>query len=184
MLGVQCFVETSLALTLRAESMRSFFPRLIEAKTMRFFILSMTWIALAIPITTSEAHDTYNPAFTPAPVGIAKATPVVVTPVDKANRIVVYTASWCGPCQRLKPVLISLKQEGYQVVYRDIDRDAERLQYAYTAVPSIFYLHDKTVIKKETGYRSKEQIKKTLVRDQRSHAEHPAVVASVVSLSR
>jgi thioredoxin 1 len=91
----------------------------------------------------------------------------------KANRIVVYSASWCRPCRQLKPVIGSLKDEGYQVVYQDVDKDNDQLKYKYTAVPTIFFLCGEVVIKKETGYRSKRHIKKMLMLDvKRAPAKH------------
>jgi len=76
----------------------------------------------------------------------------------KADRIVVYSASWCIPCQRLKPIVKSLKQEGYRVEYFDIDKDSDKLKYDHRAVPTIYFLRGETVVKKETGYRTREHI--------------------------
>ena len=87
---------------------------------------------------------------------------------EMADQIVVYSATWCGPCQRLSPVLQSLTQEGYKVVHRDVDRDIDALKYEYGAVPTIFFVRNNVVIRAETGYRSKEQIKQTLMPDSQS----------------
>jgi thioredoxin 1 len=87
---------------------------------------------------------------------------------EMADQIVVYSATWCGPCQRLNPVLQSLKQEGYKVVHRDVDRDIDALKYEYGAVPTIFFVRNNVVIRAETGYRSKEHIKQTLMPDSQS----------------
>ncbi len=104
------------------------------------------------------------------------ATTVSASPRDgKANQIVVYTASWCSPCQRLKPVLMSLKKEGYKVVYRDVDRDSDKLSYPYDVVPTIYFVRNDVVIKKETGYRTKEQIKKNLILEVGSEPLEPAI---------
>ena len=80
----------------------------------------------------------------------------------KADRVVVYSASWCGPCQRLKPILATLKREGYRVEQFDIDKHADKLKYDHKLVPSIYFLRGDTIVKKETGCRSKEHILKTL----------------------
>ena len=87
---------------------------------------------------------------------------------EMADQIVVYSATWCGPCQRLNPVLQSLTQEGYKVVHRDVDRDIDALKYEYGAVPTIFFVRNNVVIRAETGYRSKEHIKQSLMPDSQS----------------
>ena len=83
----------------------------------------------------------------------------------KADRIVVYSASWCAPCQRLKPILSSLKHEGYQVEYFDIEKDNDKLKYEHRSVPTIFFLRGESVIKKETGYRTRDHIVRMLRSD-------------------
>jgi thiol-disulfide isomerase/thioredoxin len=125
-----------------------------------------TAVSLVIAATASAADVRHHRVTTPA---AASHVPIVtqvshVAPVGKANRIVVYSASWCAACQRLKPVLASLKHEGYKVEYRSVDENPDQLKFAYTALPTIFFLRGESLIKKEIGYRSKEHLKKNLVR--------------------
>lgn len=120
---------------------------------------------------TAAAADTYQDRLSTrhqartAPL----ATPASYSvPAVKANRIVVYSASWCGACQRLKPVLASLKQEGYKVEYRSVEKDPDQLKFSYTALPTIYFLSGKSLLKKEVGYRTKAHIKKSLVRESKA----------------
>lgn len=49
---------------------------------------------------------------------------IVVTeqcPEDKADTLVVYSATWCGPCVAMAPHWVTLRAQGYKVVYIDID---------------------------------------------------------------
>lgn len=46
---------------------------------------------------------------------------VEACPVDKADTLVVYSATWCGPCQAMKPYWVTLRAQGYKVVYIDVD---------------------------------------------------------------
>lgn len=39
----------------------------------------------------------------------------------KADTAVVYSARWCPPCQFMRPIWGQLRDEGYRVVYIDID---------------------------------------------------------------
>ena len=92
-----------------------------------------------------------------------------------ADHIVVYSATWCMPCQRLKPVLGSLEKQSYNVIHRDIDRDTAELQFEYHAVPTIYFVRNNVVIKTETGYQSMEKIKQTLMPDSRREPDKPSI---------
>ena len=87
---------------------------------------------------------------------------VTKTSAHKADQLVVYSASWCPPCQRLKPVLQALQQEGYRVVSRDVEKESDQLKYDYQRLPTIYFLAGEEVVKQETGFRDKEQIKESL----------------------
>jgi len=42
-------------------------------------------------------------------------------PADKADTLIVYSATWCVPCQASKPQWVLLRSQGYKVVYINID---------------------------------------------------------------
>lgn len=42
-------------------------------------------------------------------------------PADKADTLIVYSASWCSPCIASRPQWVLLRAAGYKVVYIDID---------------------------------------------------------------
>ena len=101
------------------------------------------------------------------------------TPTDKADTVVVFSATWCGPCQVMKPIWKSLKKDGYRIVY--IELDTNEIHYAeedeYTAeelatwrkldhrsVPTCYLWNSTTekVIRKHVGLRTKGTIEKDL----------------------
>lgn len=115
-------------------------------------------------------------------------TDSVVAPEGKAEKLVVVGATWCGPCRSLKAsTLPALKAQGYDVEYLDIDNDAEKLAEKYSnikrvdgepqkynefkGVPSIFYIRDGMIIKRETGYKTANHVKKTLWKEETSTVE-------------
>lgn len=55
----------------------------------------------------------------------------------KADAIVVYSATWCIPCQKLKPVLLKLKKLGYRVCVRDYDK-IKAGEFRPEKVPAIY----------------------------------------------
>ena len=58
--------------------------------------------------------------------------------------IVDFTATWCGPCQRIAPILdeIAKEYEGKVVVYKvDIDKNEELARaFGISSIPAILYI--------------------------------------------
>ena len=58
--------------------------------------------------------------------------------------IVDFTASWCGPCQRIAPILESLAKEydGKIVVYKvDVDKERELAKaFNVSSIPAVLYI--------------------------------------------
>ena len=49
-----------------------------------------------------------------------------------------FTATWCGPCQRFKPIMQELSSEGYHVATLDIDVHKDLAeQYNVRSVPTV-----------------------------------------------
>ena len=58
-----------------------------------------------------------------------------------ATHLVVYSAKWCGPCQRVKPKFLKLKSLGYRVEIRDYDKIPSG-EYRPKSVPEIHLFKD------------------------------------------
>lgn len=80
--------------------------------------------------------------------------------------IVDFTATWCGPCQRIAPVLDELAAEydGQIVIYKvDIDKERELAKaFNISSIPAVLYipLDSEPVI--TIGSRGKEKFKKEI----------------------
>lgn len=80
--------------------------------------------------------------------------------------IVDFTATWCGPCQRIAPVLDELAAEydGQVVIYKvDIDKERELAKaFGISSIPAILYipLDGEPVI--TIGSRGKDKFKKEI----------------------
>ena len=80
--------------------------------------------------------------------------------------IVDFTATWCGPCQRIAPILDELAAEydGKIVIYKvDIDKERELAKaFSISSIPAVLYIpmDGEPVI--TIGSRGKEKFKKEI----------------------
>ena len=77
--------------------------------------------------------------------------------------LVDFSATWCGPCQMLAPVVDALAEEleGQVAVY-NVDEDANSdlaMQYRVMSVPSLLLFKDGQVAGQTVGYQSAGEIK-------------------------
>ena len=89
------------------------------------------------------------PAATPTPAPIVAPTP---KPASKPAlpQLAAFTATWCGPCQRAKPIVDQIEKAGLADVVRvDIDKQPDTArQYQVSSVPTfILYRVGKEVLR-------------------------------------
>lgn len=75
-------------------------------------------------------------------------------------------ASWCGPCQQMKPIFKELETEmngSYKFAEVNVDdaRDIS-IKYAVTSVPTFLFIKNGQIKGKEMGYMSKEDLKQKI----------------------
>ena len=77
--------------------------------------------------------------------------------------LVDFSATWCGPCQMLAPVVDALAEElAGQVAVYNVDVDANpdlAMQYRVMSVPSLLLFKDGQVAGQIVGYQSADEIK-------------------------
>ena len=77
--------------------------------------------------------------------------------------LVDFSATWCGPCQMLAPVVDALAEEleGQVAVYNvDVDANSDlAMQYRVMSVPSLLLFKDGQVAGQTVGYQSAAEIK-------------------------
>lgn len=81
---------------------------------------------------------------------------------DKPVVIDVY-ATWCGPCQQMKPIFTELAEEfvgrcKFAALNVDEVRDLS-IMFGVTSVPTFVFYNNGEIHSKETGYMSKEALK-------------------------
>jgi len=70
-----------------------------------------------------------------------------------------FTAEWCEPCKKVKPVVEEMKKEGFQ--FQMIDADYEQLlvkQFKVSSIPTFILLEDGKELNRISGAKTKDQL--------------------------
>tara|TARA_R110000803_G_scaffold2472_3_gene8412 strand:+ start:1541 stop:1786 length:246 start_codon:yes stop_codon:yes gene_type:complete len=74
------------------------------------------------------------------------------------KKILYFSASWCGPCKTLGPIMESLSG---QINYEKIDVDQNQdlsIKYGVRNIPTLILLKDGEAVNRMTGLQPKQQI--------------------------
>ena len=81
------------------------------------------------------------------------------------NHIFYFTADWCNPCKRTKPIVEELNRESADVRFQMIDVDTEGelvRKFDIKSVPTFIVIKDGQEIKRATGAKTKEQLEELM----------------------
>ena len=70
-----------------------------------------------------------------------------------------FTADWCNPCKKTRPVVEELKKEGFQ--FQMIDVDYEQLlakQFQVKSIPTFILLEDGKELDRVTGAQTRKDL--------------------------
>ena len=74
-----------------------------------------------------------------------------------------YSASWCGPCKMVKPIVKSLQEEGLNIEMVDIDdNQVVASNKQIYSVPTFILYDDGVEIGRVSGVPSKEDVREWL----------------------
>ena len=70
-----------------------------------------------------------------------------------------FTATWCGPCQRFKPIMQEVANEGHSVQFIDVDQSQDLAQqYNVRSVPTVVIEENGVEVDRIMGAVSKQQV--------------------------
>jgi thiol-disulfide isomerase/thioredoxin len=74
------------------------------------------------------------------------------------SHVLYFTAEWCNPCQRTKPVAEELKRDGViDFMFIDADSETELVQkFGIKSVPTYILIKDGEEVKRMNGAKTKE----------------------------
>jgi len=70
-----------------------------------------------------------------------------------------FTADWCQPCQKVKPIVEEMKKEGFQ--FQMVDADYEQLlvkQFKVSSIPTFILLEDGKELNRISGAQTRDQL--------------------------
>jgi thiol-disulfide isomerase/thioredoxin len=75
------------------------------------------------------------------------------------SHVLYFTAEWCNPCQRTKPVAEELKRDGIiDFVFVDADTELELInKFSIKSVPTYILIQEGKETKRMSGAKTKEQ---------------------------
>ena len=74
-----------------------------------------------------------------------------------------FNATWCGPCQQMKPHVDKLNKEGYSIESVDIDENPTLAESANVrGVPTIAIYENGKLVESIVGYQDKDFLQKRI----------------------
>ncbi len=75
------------------------------------------------------------------------------------SHVLYFTADWCNPCQRTKPIAEELKRDGL-IDFQFIDADSEMelvKRFEIKSIPTYILIEDGKEVKRMNGAKTREQ---------------------------
>jgi thioredoxin 1 len=70
-----------------------------------------------------------------------------------------FTADWCGPCKKVRPIVEELTKDGYSFQIIDVDIEKELVKkFEITSVPTFILFKNEKSIKRISGAQTKNQL--------------------------
>jgi thioredoxin 1 len=78
------------------------------------------------------------------------------------KHVLYFTAEWCNPCKKVRPIVDEINREGSDVRFIVVDADSEielAKNFGVKSVPTFILIKDGEEVSRLTGAKTKEQLK-------------------------
>jgi thioredoxin-like negative regulator of GroEL len=76
------------------------------------------------------------------------------------GEVLFFNATWCGPCRQMKPIVKSLRHQGYHLRDVDVDRHRELAEkYGIRSVPTFVFLENGNEVNRFSGGTTSEHLR-------------------------
>ena len=70
-----------------------------------------------------------------------------------------FTADWCGPCKKVRPIVQELINDGYSFQIIDVDIEKELVKkFEISSVPTFILFKNEKSVKRVSGAQTKNQL--------------------------
>lgn len=72
-----------------------------------------------------------------------------------------FTADWCNPCKKMKPIAEEIDRDFIDIAFTFIDADSERelvTKFGIKSVPTLILIEDEKEVNRLTGAKTKEEL--------------------------
>jgi len=70
-----------------------------------------------------------------------------------------FTADWCGPCKKVRPVVEDMMREGFHFQVIDVDIEKELVKnFEITSVPTFILFENEKLVNRISGAQTKSQL--------------------------
>jgi thioredoxin 1 len=70
-----------------------------------------------------------------------------------------FTADWCGPCKKVRPIVEELTKDGYSFQIIDVDIEKELVKkFDISSVPTFILFKNEKSVKRISGAQTKSQL--------------------------
>lgn len=92
-----------------------------------------------------------------------------------------FTATWCGPCQKMSPLISRLKREGYPIKKVDVDQEPDLAKrFNVSSIPAFVLVVDGREVARSVGSTTESNLRRMLARIPSAEPEQPAREKPVV----
>jgi thioredoxin-like negative regulator of GroEL len=77
-----------------------------------------------------------------------------------------FTADWCQPCKKVKPIVEDMKKEGFE--FQIIDADYEQLlvkRFEIKSIPTFILMEDGKEINRITGAKTRQELEEFIANE-------------------
>ena len=70
-----------------------------------------------------------------------------------------FTAEWCQPCKKVKPVVEAMKKEGFEFQMIDVDYEQSLVErFKVSSIPTFILLEDGRELSRVTGAKTRTEL--------------------------
>lgn len=77
------------------------------------------------------------------------------------RKLLYFTAEWCGPCKKTRPIVEQMISDGFSIDILDADAEIGMVnKYNIRSIPTFILLENKNEIDRMTGAKNREDLQK------------------------